>query len=335
MMAAVGNQPIRKKVAKYPQVFMFGLLIIVCGATSNWSGLQTGFWTYFSMVSLMGTAFICICSCLSEMTSVFPFSGGTYGLSRVTLGTYLGFLIGCCESISNIAMVTVTVNDFAINLCAALGGSSDHEPLAWVFFFITMLIIQIFGGNYFWNFVSGLGTIVIIVVLLYLVSIINTDFEKYAGLNQISNHHNSVSLVTLFMKHFPAAVWLLGGIETIPLLASDTVDPKKEIPKGLMLCTYFLVGMAFILLFVVSSQSPGIDILGHVDFPLVYGFASVYGCTIKQASIIMIPSTYGGAFGPAFVYGKQLCSMAESGLFPKFLSYVTNTNKTPYAALLF
>eukprot|EP01038_Epipyxis_sp_PR26KG_P010780 gene10780-14475_t len=326
---------VRAKNANYPQVFLFGITIVVCGTTSGWSGLEAGFWAYFCMVMLMGSAFVCLCACLSEMTSVFPFSGGTYGLSRVTLGTYLGFLIGCCESISNIIMVTIHVYEFGINLCTAVGVSSDYDPFAWLFFFVTILVIQIFGGKFFWNFVSGLGLVVLLIVLLYVVSIINVDFEKYAGSKQVNNHHSSASVVTLFMRNFPSAVWLFGGIETVPLAASDTVNVKINIPKGLMLCAYFIFGLAFVLLFIVSSQYPGIDALSLTDFPLVFGFASIYGCTVNQAASIMLPLIFSGGFGPAFVYGRQICSMAESGLFPKVLSKVTKENETPYTALLF
>eukprot|EP01038_Epipyxis_sp_PR26KG_P007861 gene7861-10670_t len=327
-----GNQ----KVAKIPQVFLFAISIVICGTTSAWSALQAGFWEYFIMAILMGSSFFCLCASLAEMTSVFPFSGGLYGLSRVTLGTFFGYLIGCCESISNIIMVTITVKDFGTNICDAFGFSEDYEPFTWLFFFSTMLLIQIKGGKFCWRFITGLGILILLVIVLYLISVVKVNFPKYTARVRGTNKSRTLNeSVVDFMRHFASTLWLFGGIETVPLAAADTINAKRNVPQGLMAAFYTISVIVFILLFVVSSQHPGIDILSEVDFPLVYGFASIYGCTVNQAASIMIPSTYGGGFGPAFVYSRQLRSMAQSGLLPKFLTKTTKINKTPYAALLF
>jgi amino acid transporter len=50
------------------------------------------------------------------MISILPFSGGTYGFARVTVGPYFGFLVGCFESFGNILYSVIGMIELGIIL---------------------------------------------------------------------------------------------------------------------------------------------------------------------------------------------------------------------------
>ena len=50
-----------------------------------------------NLLGLMALSYIILCACLAEIGSAIPCRGGNYGLSRVVLGFYLGFMVGALQ----------------------------------------------------------------------------------------------------------------------------------------------------------------------------------------------------------------------------------------------
>ena len=91
------------------------------------------------------------------------------------------------------------------------------------------------------------------------------DFFKYAldikaGLNGEIEHlkdGNGEFLpmgISGALKAMPFAVWLFLAIEQLPLAAEESVDPKKDMPKGLTYGMITLVISAFLILWLNSSK---------------------------------------------------------------------------------
>ena len=51
----------------------------------------------------------------------------------------------------------------------------------------------------------------------------------------------------------PFAVWLFLAIEQLPLAAEESVDPKRDMPKGIMLGMFTLILSAFCVLYLNPS----------------------------------------------------------------------------------
>ena len=45
----------------------------------------------------MALSYVVLCACLAEIGSAIPCKGGNYGLSRVVLGFYVGFMVGALQ----------------------------------------------------------------------------------------------------------------------------------------------------------------------------------------------------------------------------------------------
>ena len=47
------------------------------------------------------------------------------------------------------------------------------------------------------------------------------------------------------LASMPFAVWLFLAIEQLPLAAEESVDPKRDMPKGIMLGMFTLIALGF------------------------------------------------------------------------------------------
>ena len=98
-------------------------------------------------------------------------------------------------------------------------------------------------------------------------------------------------------------------------------------------CMTTLFVTSFAVLFTAASQSPGSVALSHELLPLNFGYAKMFGISHRAATILSIPATYATGFGFMFAYGRQMASMADSGLLPNLMRFRTDEGK-PYSALI-
>jgi ethanolamine permease len=81
----------------------------------------------------------------------------------------------------------------------------------------------------------------------------------------------------------PFAVWLFLAIEQLPLAAEESVDPKRDMPKGIMLGRFTLIVSAFCVLYLNPSVAGvGSFKLGSSGEPLLDGFRAIYGSELAN-----------------------------------------------------
>ena len=87
----------------YTDLWALGLTTAIGGHFFAWtSALSTGFGTYIVSLTVLSTAYFILMMCISELSSALPFAGGVYGLARVTLGIYPGYLVAVNDNISHL-----------------------------------------------------------------------------------------------------------------------------------------------------------------------------------------------------------------------------------------
>lgn len=316
-------------------MYLLGLTIVIGGQYFSWNaGLAAGFWNCFGAVMITGTGYLCLCTCLAEMVSALPFSGGAYGFVRMSVGPFLGFLAGCCESIQMILYVASSVIPLGEMLTSIFGTSVWIEPIWWIIFYITSLAINLFGASVFWRFNRFIGITSLALILLYIIiSIPNARFTDYA-INGNDVPQSEMKPVNFF-EYLPQATWLFIGVEMIPLTSTDCRNRAREVlPGALVACivTLFLTGIG--VLFTSCSQYPGTAALSTELQPLNYGFSKVLKMSFNLSTVLSIPATYATAFGFMFAFGRQMSSMSASGLTFYKLSAKYSTSQVPYMALL-
>jgi ethanolamine permease len=120
-------------------IWALGITIVIGGQYFGWNlGLEyAGFNSMIAITLIFIVGYSCLCCCTSEMSSVIPFAGGAYGLARVTLGNFLGYLIGCCETLEYIIYVATSAVSLGEMITEANPAASAFQPLIWFVFDFT------------------------------------------------------------------------------------------------------------------------------------------------------------------------------------------------------
>ncbi len=250
---------------------------------------------------------------------------------RVCIGPYFGYIVGCCEALQNIAYVTASVIPFGQMLTHALGTPVEYEPLWWAFFYLTAIGINVMGGRVFWNFNRVIGVISLLFLLIYILGTAKfCDFNKFSESNVAAYEFNGTSFVSVY----PVIAFFFIGVEGLPLVCVDCENPQSQIPYGMTSCYIILACTAIGTFFTVTSQFPGTAEAANELLPLNDGFERLFGISDMSATWFTIPTIYATGFGFMFIYGRQMSSMARSGLFPSIFKYKTKFSNTPFAALI-
>ena len=133
------------------------------------------------------------------------------------IGPFFGYLIGCCETMENIAYVISAVIPLADMLTTVFETSSSFKPLYWMLFLCTSLFINIVGGKSFWFATRVLGIVSLLLIVLYIAFTAQyADYDRYSAVSRsFSFDGNS------FMRYYPWASWFFIGVEVLPLLCVD------------------------------------------------------------------------------------------------------------------
>jgi ethanolamine permease len=165
---------------------------------------------------MFGIAFMILSFCLAEMSSALPFSGGSYGYARCTLGIRVGLLIGCFESLEYV--LTTVVNCLQ---CSTLLGMlfNTTDQLASVFdagLFLAFTLVHCIGGRWMWGIGDVFAVLNVAIYLLYIFGVCQylPEFVPNA-----SNPDPTVVNIwwfggaTAFMQALPTSVWWFVGVE--------------------------------------------------------------------------------------------------------------------------
>jgi ethanolamine permease len=200
-------------------IWALGITIVIGGQMFSWNAsLSSGFGSTFISVFLIGTAYICLCLCNAEMTSALPFAGGAYGLARVTLGLYPGYLIGCCEAMEYIIYVATSFL-FLSEVTATICGTAPYTvPIFSAVYYIVACTILIIGGKFFWQISTFFGVISLLIILMYCFgSLPFVDISRYASdpstTGSIDGYNGAwfIGGMGSFMYTLPLAAWFFVG----------------------------------------------------------------------------------------------------------------------------
>ena len=136
----------------------------------------------------------------------------------------------------------------------------------------------------------------------------------------------------------PFAVWLFLAIEQLPLAAEESADPKKDMPKGLILGMLTLMVSALLITFLNSSVGAPDKMHGSFSLatsgePLLDGFRVLYGnAAAKTLAFLAVIGLIASFHTIIYAYGRQIYSLARAGYYLPFMS-LTNAKKVPHMAL--
>jgi APA family basic amino acid/polyamine antiporter len=271
----------------------------------------------------------------SELATMFPVAGSTYSYSYVAFGELIAWIIGwdlILEYLVSAAAVASgwsgtlagILNDYGIHLPAAIikapmaGGIMDLPAILITALVTWLLYIGVSESAKINNIIVGVKIFVILVFIILGVTHINSayyhPFAPYGAKGIMSG------AAIIFFAFI--------GFDAVSTAAEETVNPKRDIPRGLTICMIAVIILYISVAIILTGMVPfkSIDINNALPGALSriginWGSSLVgVGAVIGMISTLLV-TLYGQV--------RIFMVMSRDGLLPKPFSHVSKKHGTP------
>ena len=273
------------------------------------------------------------------------------------------FITGIAENIEYVLTPAVIMFFIGSYLTGIFGTPAAFQPVYWILGYVIFVGLNARGVELSFTVTVIVTLLAIAMLLIFFVSAIPLiDFGKYAM--NIGADPTTGAAVELpdgngpflpfgihgVLAALPFAVWLYLAIEEIPLAAEESADPKRDMPRGIMLGMFTLIALGFLVLIInpaipiardltdaagATTTAHGAFALGTSGEPILDGFRAIFGSSwAKVLALIAVAGLIASFHTIIFAYGRQIFSLSRAGYFPHFLSVTHGTHKTPNTALI-
>lgn len=272
----------------------------------------------------------CIALCFAEAASLFTRNGGPYLYAKHALGDFWAFEVGVLKWIVTVIAWAAMAVGFATALGAAvpaLSGDFAKDVISFILI-VGLTIVNIFGVNVS-KFVNNLITISKLVPLALFIAIgiffINgANFTPVFPQDTYVDGSFAQAAVLLFFAYT--------GFEVIAIAAEDMKNPKKNLPRAIIMCM-LLVSVLYMAILAVSIGVLGSD-LANTKAPVQDAFNVIVGPIGMYVVLVGTLISMGGInFAEAYYAPRVATSMAEDGMLPNALAK-RNRYNAPYVAAI-
>lgn len=334
-----------RKYAGIWSLWALGVGAVISGHFSGWNlGLAVGGWGGMLVAgAIMAVMFLALSFCIAEMSAALPLAGGSYPFVRFALGPFWGFVSGLCEHIEYV-LTPAVICYFIGAYLGAIFGPSVPEPVWWIGTYALFLLLNMAGVALTFRFTLVI-TLTSLAVLLFFctVALPQVDFARWA-MNIAADGTelpcgNGAFLPMGWsgvMAALPFAVWLYLAIEETPLAAEESVDPVRDMPKGIVMAMVTLIATAFLIMAINPAvEGVGAYALARSGEPVLDGFRAVFGgVSADILGVIALSGLVASFHAILFAQGRQIFAMSRSGYLPAVLSFTQGQGKTPGLAMV-
>jgi ethanolamine permease len=346
-------------------LWALGVAAVISGDFSGWNlGLAVGGWGGMLLGTIIITVmYLGLTYSIAEMSPALPHTGGAYSFARTAFGPWGGFVTGVAENVEYVLTPAVIVYFIGTYLTGIFETPAAYQPLWWVLGYAFFVALNIRGVELSFTVTTIVTLLAIAVLVVFFVSAIpHMDFARNA-LNigadpstgaaiEIPGGNGPLLPFGLYgvFAAMPFAVWLFLAIEQLPLAAEESVDPRRDMPKGIMLGMFTLILLGFLVL-VINPAIPverqvtdangtvstihGAFALGTSGEPILDGFRVIFGReaagALALAAVIGLVASFHAII---FASGRQIYSLSRAGYFPHALSITHGIHKTPNVAII-
>lgn len=330
-------------------LWALGVGAVISGHFSGWNlGLAAGGFGGMAIATALITCmYLGLCFSLAEMSPALPHTGGAYSFSRTAMGPWGGFVTGLAENMEFVLTPAVIVFFIGSYLGSIFETGAALQPLWWIGAYVVFVVLNLVGVELSFR-VSLVVTLAALAVLavFWVSAAPHFDFQLWSLNIAAAADGTAAELpggggpflpfgIGGALAALPFAVWLFLAIEQLPLAAEESVDPKRDMPRGLILGIFTLIASATLVLFLNSGIPNGAFALSASGEPLLDGFKAIYGTeTAKILAFVAVIGLIASFHTIIFAYGRQIYSLSRAGYFPTWLSVTHGTRKTPHVALV-
>jgi ethanolamine permease len=340
-----------KRHAGVFSLWALGVGAVISGDFSGWNlGFAVGGWGgMFIGTIIIAVMYLGLTYSIAEMSPALPHTGGAYSFARTAFGPWGGFITGVAENIEYVLTPAVVVYFIGTYMTGITGTPDSWQPLWWFIGYVIFVGLNVRGVALSFLVTVIVTLIAIAILLFFFVSALFSgqfDFAKWAMNVGVDASGAGVALPDGngpflpfggygILASLPFAVWLFLAIEQLPLASEESIDPKRDMPKGIMLGMFTLIGLGFLILIINPAIPGGSFAYGTSGQPILDGFAVIFGSGwAKVLALFAVAGLVASFHAIIFAFGRQIYSLSRAGYFPHFLSVTHGDHKTPNTALI-
>jgi ethanolamine permease len=331
-----------KRHAGVWMLWALGVAAVISGDFSGWNfGLDVGGFGGLLIATLVITLmYIGLCYSIAEMSPAMPHTGGAYSFARSAMGPWGGYVTGLAENIEYVVTPAVVVwfaGAYAQPVFLELFNVDIAQRWWWLIFYVLFVGLNILGIEATMRF-SVVICIISLSVLAVFFAFAIPDFDA-SKLTNIAPDAGQTSFLPFgwagIFAALPFAIWFYLAIEELPLAAEESMDPKRDVPRGTMWGLWTLVIAAMGVLF-LNTGVTGAEEIRTAGEPLLDGFRVVLGSETNAAilGLFALTGLIASFHTIIYAYGRNIYSLSRAGYFPHWMSVTHGKRKTPYVALL-
>ncbi|MCK4319390.1 amino acid permease [Candidatus Micrarchaeota archaeon] len=275
-------------------------------------------------ISFIIAAFVAALSGLSyaELSSIFPKAGAEYVYTKNAFGRRIAFIVGWLIIISGVVASSAVAIGFAGYFNALTGWPILLSAGALVLF-ITLVMLYGIGES---AKLAIIGTIVEAGGLILIVAIALPYFGSvdYFEIPSVDGVLAAASLI------FFAFI----GFEEMTRLSEEVKEPKKNMPRALILAIFFTT-IIYILVAISAVSILDWQALGASSAPLADVAKAVMGTEAFFAmAIIALFATGNTVLLILMATSRIVYGMANAQALPSFLAWVHPSRRSPWGAII-
>ena len=337
-------------------LWALGVGAVISGDYYGWNfGLDVGgFGGLLVATAVIAVMYYGLCYSIAEMSPALPHTGGAYSFARSAMGPWGGFLTGLAENMEYVITPAVVVGAIGLLMQAIVVDLFDvvgdpwwnSEPFWWALFYVLFVGINVIGIEATMRFTVAITVVALAILgVFYVSALVSGKFDTSLWFNIPDGGGDALAGgggpflpfgISGVFKALPFAIWFYLAIEEVPLAAEESMDPKRDVPKGTIWGMHTLLIASILTLVLNSGVDGGAAVIGVSGTPLFDGFRGVFGDGFA-ASILALFGVIGlvaSFFTIIYAYGRNTYSLSRAGYFPKFLSVTHGERKTPHVALV-
>lgn len=287
----------------------------------------------FSLAVIVFDMFLAVSMalCFAELSGLFKKNGGPYVYAKAAFGNFVGFEVGFMKAAVSIIAWAAMANGFATALSAVW-------PVAGDIFVKNAIIVLLIGLLAVLNILGVkiselLNNIVTIGKLLPLVIFVAVGIFFMNGSNFVPFLPEASAGDASFGAAALLIFYAFTGFESIATAAEDMDNPKKNLPRAIML-VMFIVSAFYLLIQTVSIGLLGPE-LARTDTPIATAaglFLGPVGTVLISAGTLV--SIGGINIASSFLTPRNLVAIADDKMLPPVFSRYSRFG-TPYVAIAF
>jgi ethanolamine permease len=322
--------PVLKKVLTAIHLWAIAVGLVISGEYFGWNYGWGVAGTIGMLIATLAVTVLYITFIFSftELTTSIPNAGGPFTYAHKALGPIGGLIAGYATLIEFL---------FATPAIAYALGSYMH------FLYPSFNVVYTAIGCYFiFTIINLLGikesalftlviTLLAVVELLVFMGVVAPHFKVENFM-----HDNMPFGWAGVFAALPFAIWLYLAIEGVAMVAEETKDPKRTIPRGYISGIITLVLLALGVMIIAGGITDWKNLAG-IDYPLPEAIGIALGKDNHLTKIFAGIGLFGliASFHSIIMtYSRQMFSLARENYLPHFLSQLHSRFRTPYWALL-